>query len=331
MLELGYLKIKKMNPQAKIQLDFRLYRRPFCQPLTTHHGTWKVREGIILRLTDIAGNIGWGEIAPLPWFGSETLEAALEFCQSLGGQLTEETILAISAALPACQFGFESAWETLSGKAERQIGKRLNYCYLLPTGEAAITAGKNYQDAGTFKWKIGILSPEVEMAIFEKLAQVLPAGSKIRLDANGGLAEAEAEAWLALSDSAGIVEFIEQPMPAAAFSQMLALSRVFTTPIALDESVATLQQLGECYQRGWREIFVIKPAIAGSPQRLRQFCRQYPVDLVFSSVFETKIGREAALRLAAELISEKRAVGFGINYWFTEEEEGWLAALWKDF
>jgi O-succinylbenzoate synthase len=290
-----------------------------------------VREGIILRLTDTAVNVGWGEIAPLPWFGSETLEAALEFCQSLGREITEEEILTIPAALPACQFGFESAWEALSGAEGRQSHQRLACCYLLPAGEAALAAGKNYQDAGTFKWKIGVLPPEVEMAIFQELAQLLPPASKIRLDANGGLAEAEAEAWLDLSAGAGMVEFVEQPLPVAAFPQMLALSQAFSTPIALDESVATLQQLAECYEKGWRGIFVVKPAIAGSPRRLRQFCRQYSVDLVFSSVFETKIAREAALCLAAEFSSRGRAVGFGINCWFAGEDKDWLAALWQDF
>lgn len=313
---------------SNCRFDFRSYRRPFCQPLKTHHGTWAVREGIILRLTDRAGNIGWGEIAPLPWFGSETLEAALAFCQSLGKELTEEEISGIPAALPACQFAFESAWETLSDIDKRQTAKRLNYCHLLPAGEDAITAANNHRYPGTFKWKIGVLPPEVEMAIFEKLEQVLPAGSKIRLDANGGLTAAAAEAWLALSDGAGMVEFVEQPLPVAAFPHMLALSQAFTTPIALDESVANLEQLAKCYEQGWHGIFVIKPAIAGSPQRLRQFCQQYHIDLVFSSVFETKIGREAALRLAAELASGKRAVGFGINGWFTGEDRDWLAALW---
>jgi len=46
---------------------------------------------------------------------------------------------------------------------------------------------------------------------------------------------------------------------------------------------------------------VIKAAIAGSPSRLRQFCREHEIDAVFSSVFETAIGTQAALKLAVEL------------------------------
>ena len=93
------------------QFDFHPYRRPFAHPLTTSHGNWEVREGIILCLTDETGKIGWGEIAPIPWFGSETLEQALDFCQQLPPQITTTDIFSIPVTLPACQFGFESAWE----------------------------------------------------------------------------------------------------------------------------------------------------------------------------------------------------------------------------
>ncbi|UBF29418.1 hypothetical protein K9N68_17255 [Kovacikia minuta CCNUW1] len=84
----------------------------------------------------------------------------------------------------------------------------------------------------------------------------------------------------------------------------------YRLPIALDESVTTVKDLQTCYEWGWRSIFVIKPAIAGSPNRLRQFCRSHPIDAVFSTVFETAIGRQAGLQLAAELSHLKRTVGY---------------------
>jgi O-succinylbenzoate synthase len=99
---------------------------------------------------------------------------------------------------------------------------------------------------------------------------------------------------------------------------MLELSRQYSTPLALDESVATLAQLQNCYEQGWRGIFVIKPAIAGFPSQLRQFCQTHPIDAVFSSVFETAIGRTTGLSLAAELTSSDRAVGFGVSHWFSD-------------
>lgn len=313
--------------------DFRIYQRSFPSPLITHYGSWTVREGIILRLTDEAGNTGWGEIAPLPWFGSETLPQARKFLQSLDGKLTEKKISTIPAELPACQFGLESAWEDRFRQA-RDINKKgaITYSYLLPAGKMALQSWQEIWKRGgrRFKWKIGVISAREEMSIFEKLTKALPPEVKIRLDANGGLSFAEAKAWLELVKRVGMVEFIEQPLPPAKFEQMLSLSKTFPTPIALDESVATLPQLEACYQEGWRGIYVIKAAIVGSPQRLRHFCHQYKIDAVFSSVFETKIGREAALHLAAELSNPNRAIGFGVENWFLEDEDEWLKNLWKD-
>ncbi|MEH2106948.1 o-succinylbenzoate synthase [Nostoc sp.] len=349
------------------RFEFRPYQRRFLRSLTTNHGNWDIREGIILRLTDESGKVGWGEIAPISWFGSETLEQALDFCRQLPAEITDEIIFSIPDELPACQFGFESAWEWGSGKwgnkklhpqADGVFGHRewgighgeevtnaqcpmphaQSFSGLLPAGEAALNQWEALWQQGyrTFKWKIGVDAIAHELKIFESLIHTLPAFTKLRLDANGGLTYEEANLWLWTCDNLKAnpevpleIEFIEQPLPVEQFQQMLELSTSYETAIALDESVATLGQLIACYQQGWRGIFVIKPGIVGSPSRLRKFCHQYQIDTVFSSVFETAIARLAALQLAVELSRNNRAIGFGIDHFF-EQEETWLQSLWND-
>ncbi|MEJ6482898.1 o-succinylbenzoate synthase [Nostoc punctiforme UO1] len=344
----------------RYQFKFRPYRRRFLRSLTTNHGKWDIREGIILRLTDESGKVAWGEIAPISWFGSETLEQALNFCRQLPGEITDEIIFSIPDELPACQFGFESAWEmgsstsaTLSGRgAGEQASKgaeeknlnlssalhSLRYSGLLPSGKAALNQWEGLWKRGyrTFKWKIGVYAIAHELKIFESLIHTLPAFTKLRLDANGGLSYEEANLWLRTCDNLKAngelpleIEFIEQPLPVEQFQRMLELSMSYETAIALDESVATLGQLAACHQQGWRGIFVIKPGIVGSPSRLRKFCHQHQIDTIFSSVFETAIARQAALQLAAELSQNNRAIGFGIDHFF-EQEETWLQSLWND-
>jgi len=58
---------------------------------------------------------------------------------------------------------------------------------------------------------------------------------------------------MARCDQVGI-EFLEQPLPVAQFDAMLELSDRYSTQLALDESVATLDQLQASYQQGWRGI-----------------------------------------------------------------------------
>ncbi len=319
------------------KFEFRAYRRKFVTPLNTSHGVWENRDGVIIRLSDETG-IGWGEIAPISWFGSETIEQAVSFCRQLPNNIGDETIFSIPDKLPACQFGFESAREMLRNiNSASLLPENFTCSGLLPAGKAALTQWRKLWEDGyrTFKWKIGVYPVAEEISIFESLVEELPV-TKLRLDANAGLSDREAEIWLQKCDDINInnhihskIEFIEQPLCVDRFSEMLELSRRYTTKIALDESVANLKQLQSCYQKGWREIFVIKAGIIGSPSRLRRFCLTHKIDTVFSSVFETRIGREAALSLAAELSHQNRAVGFGVDRFFAEDEQICLGNLWK--
>lgn len=372
------------------QFQFRLYCRSFQQPLQTHHGLWHERQGILARLTDEAGYVGFGEIAPLPWFGSETQIQAAKLCQQLPTQLSKSEIQAIPATLPACRFGVESAWQQLARSQSPLHPNRpqpepdiSTLCGLLPTGVAALTHwcdlwGQGYR---TLKWKIGVAPVEQELSLFQQLVQSIqtqiqsrtgapeiskipPAiapplnkggrgdryaiyefeefGSsspesraravKLRLDANGGLSVAAAERWLqvcdalAMGDGLGVeVEFLEQPLPVGEEVAMQQLASQYQTPLALDESVATLQDLQRCCDRGWSGIVVIKPSIAGFPSQLRQVCCDRNLDWVLSSVFETAIGRQAIFQLAENLVADakeqgrkapNRALGFGLSHWF---------------
>lgn len=293
--------------------------------------------------------MGWGEIAPIAAFGSESVEQAEAWCRSLPSHLTqaqiEAQIAGIPASLPACQFGFGMAWEQFSSPfpsvvSPQWTGDRrdkpltlsndpspnLTYSTLLPTGTPALTAWQPLWQQGsrTFKWKIGVAAIEQELAQVEQLLNLLPDGTCLRLDANGGLTWDRACTWLercdALNQREGAkIEFIEQPLPPEEFDRLLHLNQQFQTPIALDESVAHLTQLATCYHQGWRGIFVIKAAIVGFPQQLRQFCQQYPIDIVWSSVFETAIARSFIQDHFIPSLSRcDRAIGFGVDHLFAE-------------
>ena len=356
------------------QFNFRPYQRLFQRPMQTSHGIWTVRQGIVIRLTDEIGKVGWGEVAPIPRFGSETWKEAIDFCQQLPSIITSDIIDSIPDNLPACQFGIETAMVAdlilsvhpssnpcraiRASEFKIQVvpsvhprpnpcraeGLKVTYCGLLPSGEACLQAWKPLWNRGyrTFKWKMGVRPFAEEVKIFDRLIKSLPIEVKLRLDANGGLSLDAAKRWLEKGDRANnpppnlsdspvtTIEFLEQPLAPEKFDEMQQLAQDYSTPIALDESVATLNQLEACYQRGWRGIFVIKAGIAGSPSRLRQFLRSHSIDTVFSSVMETSIGRTAAIALAVELQKTKFALGFGIDGWFAEDEEQWLHQLWND-
>ncbi len=327
---------------------FCLYDRPFRDPLHTSHGVWNSRSGVLLRMVSADGKLGFGEISPLPWFGSETLEQALRFCQQLPPALTLADIAAIPAELPACQFGFESAVEATLSQTDQDMATHLldctpdplpllqphSFAALLPTGAAALTAWQSLWAEGyrTFKWKIGVREIAEELDVLHHLCALLPTSARLRLDANGGLSQQTAACWLRECDRIPQIEFLEQPLSPDQFVAMLNLAHNHATPLALDESVASLQSLASCYQQGWRGVVVVKPAIVGSPRQLRQICQTYPLDLVFSSALETAIGAWAGQQLGKALGNPDRAMGYGTAHWFAD---GWsqftpeqFAQLW---
>jgi o-succinylbenzoate synthase len=303
------------------KLHLQPYRRPFREPLQTHHGLWSVREGLLVGL-EFEDRIGWGEIAPLPWFGTETLEEAIAFCHRLPTSLMQDDVFEVPDQLPASQFGFGSAWDALTSPST-PTSEMYSTSGLLPAGEGALSAWFALWQTGhrTFKWKIGVASFESELQVFQALVATLPTGTNLRLDANGGLTLEQARQWLNCCDRTTRInlEYLEQPLPPERFDEMHQLSCEYRTPLALDESVATLPQLIQLHESGWQGIVVIKPAIAGYPQALGVFLQSHSVDAVFSSVFETEVGRNAALKLAQDC-GNRRAVGFGVEHWFTAVE-----------
>jgi O-succinylbenzoate synthase len=324
----------------------------------TAHGAWAERQGILVKLSNEAGQVAYGEIAPLPWFGSETLEAAIALCQSLPKHLELADIHAIAEALPACQFGLESAWDSLM-QPDRTTSAVADWepphlSALLPAGTGAVAAWSPLWEKGhrTFKWKIGVGDLTEELAEFAQLIRQFPPDARLRLDANGSLDWDTACRWLEQCAPHPQVEFLEQPLPPSQFDAMLELGDRFPTPLALDESVATLGQLQTCWQRGWRGVVVIKAAIAGFPSQLRAFCQQYPVDVVWSSALETAVARryiqaylvqprEPGNSLGNPLGNSlgdsvleplpKRALGYGVAHWFRDSafEQDSAAAIWQ--
>ena len=285
------------------------------------------------------GRVGFGEIAPLPWFGTETQAQALSFCLQLPSQFSEHNVFTIMPTLPACKFGFEVAIDNLSRDIHCAELATSQYSALLPAGKAALSAWSPLWAVGhrTFKWKIGVEPVAVELAWLSKLMKQLPLGAKLRLDANGGLDELAAHHWLDACDRLGHrIEFIEQPLPPHQFTDLVKLAHRYRTPIAIDESITTLEQLKTHYFRGWEGIYVIKAAILGSPSRLKQFCMDYPIDIVISSVFETDIGRQALIDLTVELETllpegPHRVMGLGTQQWMPNDgldDPDW-ESLWQ--
>ncbi len=224
------------------RLAWKPYCRPFRTPLLTAHGDWAEREGVIVRLEQ-DGRVGYGEIAPLDAFGTESLIQAVEFLDARA----EDPALAVPPELVCTRFALDCALGLLEAAPTRS----LHVAGLLPAGITAYAALQTLLGQGftTFKWKIGVESIETERHLCAELFKLLHGKGILRLDANAGLSREDAEAWLAFLEDYP-VEFLEQPLPPGEEKHMAALANRYAVPVALDESLCGPGELAR-----WSELF----------------------------------------------------------------------------
>jgi O-succinylbenzoate synthase len=301
------------------RLQFRSYRLRLEQPLRTAHGPWAKREGLLVRLEDEQERVGFGEIAPISWFGTETVADAEEVCRKLGGQVSGESLDAVPTRFGCVRFALTAAQRAICHLIGDIGSQRLPVTALLPAGRDALTVLPAKVEEGylSFKWKVGVGAVDDELGIFDDLLAALPVYAKLRLDANGAWDRRAAAKWLARCAERP-VEFVEQPVGPQDESTLLGLAADYPVTLALDEAVTGLVAAQHWHDLGWRGVFVIKPALAGPLDDLIAWVAKSKADVVLSSAIETAVGRAAILRAALTQPLTKRALGFGIGKVFND-------------
>jgi O-succinylbenzoate synthase len=327
-----------------LHLQYRRYRLPFRAPVRTAHGPWAEREGLIVRI-ECNGRVGWGEAAPIPWFGTETVDEAEAGLKALGEWTDAEKLATLPVRLGCARSALAAAMievgrvsDPPSGASDAEVESAkgrvgdppsLGVAALLPAGRAALTQIAPRAEIGfrVFKWKVGVGDAADELALLDDLCAALPEGAKLRLDANGAWDRRRAERWLERCAERP-VEFVEQPCFAAAAEGatqqrktedvLRGLAEDFPTPIALDESVVGEGDVARWLGAGWPGVFVIKPALLGDAAGALVQLAKAKAPVVFSSALETAVGARTALRLAFAWKGEARALGFGVWPLFSE-------------
>ena len=332
----------------------KAYRLPLRTPLRTAHGLWTEREGLIVRLEDESGRAGYGEIAPIPAFGTETLAEAREICGKFGDKVDGEVFDAVAERFGCVRFALAAAKSTVGRDRlippddERggisdpalQSNPRVPLTALLPAGKAALEKLAPRLESGwlSFKWKVGVGDVDAELGLLDEVSALLPTYAKLRLDANGAWTRRQAEKWLARCTERP-VEFVEQPVAPDDVDSLMGLAQDYPVKLALDESVVRLAEAREWQARGWPGVFVLKPALAGPLDEIATWAAKTKADVVLSSAIETALGRAVILQFAlAHSALVRRSPGFGVGEVFGDRRwdgpimgpvlnEGWVAAI----
>ena len=303
------------------------YRRNARWESKTHRGDWSVRTGILLTLYDDEGQRGVGECAPLPGFSDASLtdcERALEaLCERLRGVVVESSdggaaLLAdcVTQLPPEVSHALDQALLELSARVENraldwflgargELGKAALHRLVsdvekpLPTVNAWLDS--DVFELCAFKLKVGAMPWRQDFTRVQALADKLPTGVLLRLDANRAWDFETAVRFLEAARGLPL-QLLEEPLVDSDEVALSELRHRFGVAIGVDESCRTLAALERVIERGAADVVVLKPMFNGGPRaslKLAERAAQAGLRVLVTGAFETEVGRRTALALAS--------------------------------
>ena len=267
---------------------------PFREPFVTANGVVTARELVVLKLEAGDGTIGWGEAAPFEPYDGVPLERAIAALSGGGGRRPPQA----RAAEEIARLDLEARQE-LRPLAE-PVRDALPVNMTLPAGPPAEVAERAREGAragyACFKVKVGLPEDVERVAAVRDSVGPWPA---LRVDANRAWSVDEAVTRIrALEDHD--LEFVEQPC--RSLEDLRQVRGRVSTPIAADESVASVRAVRRAVDMEACDVVNVKLASAGGFKAAREalrLARANGLGAFLSSTLDGPWGIAAALQLAS--------------------------------
>ena len=320
---------------------------PLLRPVRSAVAQWHERAGVLLRVEDAEGVVGYGEASPLPglsWETPEQVHAAFEALddfvqQSEAGFAVEAERSSFAASVkpltrvlpPTARHALEqalldllakrrgisvAAWlaqvlvaSTAAADTATLPHERIPvHALVRDAAEAATAVAAGY---GTLKVKIAADEFEDDVARLAAIRDAVGANVKLRLDANGALTVEEAVAALEVFARFD-VECCEQPVAAHDITGLAEVRRNQPVPVAADEAVRTAADAQRILEAQAADILVLKPMLIGGllpALEIAQAACAEGVGVYATTSLDAALGRAGAVHLAAALPGPLLACG----------------------
>jgi L-rhamnonate dehydratase len=306
-----------------VKIEHQMVFVPFHKAAEWAAGKRPGTTRLIIQVHTADGTIGFGETICLWEFVEPVLARTIiplalgedacnieRLCKKIEGAGYYHHIRALVAALA----GFEMAlWDIVGKQAGMPLFKLWGGAYRDPIPLIAYLQAKDPQqiaeesaaavDSGfdTIKVKIG-MSPESDLAIVEAARAAAP-HAKLRADVNGAWTVGTAKRMLRKLEPFDL-EYVEQPLPLDDLSGHAYLRKLFSTPIALDESAYTMQDTLAIIRAEAADVILLDPHQSGGLQRCRKaaaVAEAAGIPVTFHSGAELGLSTAAYLHLAASI------------------------------
>jgi L-alanine-DL-glutamate epimerase-like enolase superfamily enzyme len=299
-----------------VKLELHLLRARMRAPFVSSATSIQARELVLIGLEDSAGEVGFGEAAPLPSYDGVTVDdvqVALEDCREVlarGEEMEREELLgecARLAVLPQALAAIDLAlWDLAGRRSGRPVWQLLAGSggpgIEVNQSIAAADRARAADEAGAAV-RAGFRSLKLKVGIGDdagRLAAVRAAAGPdvaIRLDANGAWTVQEAAATLRALHPAGI-ELCEEPV--SGLDATFELSAITEVPLSIDESTAAPGAL----ERRACDAVCLKIGRAGGITGVLDSARRARTagyEVYLASTLDGPLGIAAALHAAAAI------------------------------
>ena len=318
------------------------YHLPFNKPFLTGKKSFTHREGVLIRFLSNASDL-WAEASPLPGFSDESFA---EVSSILTDRLADlNTFLTSDFELHELR-KWLSSWPAapslqyaLSYLGLRILALRNKCCPssffpfdLSPTLYINDIVGMSEPDEVRHRvhlsGKLGFTTIKFKAGTnLRELAEILKdvsadnPGLRFRIDANQGWPTDKLSQFGTLFSELP-VEYVEEPCRYRSTTDLRERVSSLRLPVALDESIRSFEQLKTTKTSIPSLFIVIKPALYGSIFEMMETIftiRSKRTKMVFSTLLESKIGRDMTLFCAAMMGDPNLAHGLNTGFLFKED------------
>ncbi len=318
--------------------DIRIspYRLPLRKTWRFADQALDERLGFIVRVKEECGLVGWGESAPLPALGTESLAQCRDWLDARGRFVVGREPVAALRELPTTPFapaarcGLESALLDLA--AQRAGIPLARYLHAEAHSEVTVNAAAgrlmdcnrerlNYwlqQGYRRLKFKLDGDNPSGQAQHLRNLLRQAGSSIKVRLDANRGWKAEQARCFFQQAADLPL-EWIEDPL-----QDIDEFKRLDSAcPSALDEHLTT-DTSEDFYKLPGIRALVLKPMRLGGLLpclRIAETARAHDLQTPVTTSLDGAIATHACLHLAAALdgLGRPCAHGLATSGWFRED------------
>ena len=295
-----------------LKIESHPYELTFKASFKTAKSNYKHRKGSIIKMF-IDDFIGLGEVAPLLGFHEESLLECYYALEAINQSISNiediasdelfEIFKLHSEGKPSLLFGLQTALlDILSQKSEVPLNRYLNnHCLDVIKLNAVHSIHASNNNFNVVKVKLGYNNIHDDIEMMTQISSLYQSHVQFRIDVNGQLDLVKAIRFCKTMEQFNI-EYIEQPLAPNQFEDLSELRMHTNIPIAVDESLTSIESAKQIINAQAADIFIIKPMMIGDYNEVKDIinlARDNDIYCIITNMLDGAINRMACIHIAS--------------------------------